>query len=60
MRPRRDYGEAEAEAAADGFDSPAEAAIARRQAAQAAAEIEAEYSEHLPPSPGPEGDSRAR
>ena len=43
----RDYGEMMAEAAADGYDSPAEMASARRIERQAAAELEAEYAEQV-------------
>lgn len=43
----QDYGELMAEAASGGYDSPAEMDTAKRRAKQAAAEIEADYSEDL-------------
>ena len=48
-RPMRDYGELMAEAAADGYDSPAQAAEARRRARlEAAAEqLADEYAEEV-------------
>ena len=48
-RPMRDYGELMAEAAADGYESPAQAAEARRRARlEAAAEqLADEYAEEV-------------
>lgn len=47
----RDHGELMAEAAADGFESPAQAAearrLARQDAAEVAAELAAEYAEQV-------------